>query len=582
MQSETKTCQNCNSDFIIEPNDFGFYEKVKVPPPTFCPRCRMQRRFTWRNNLSFYSRPCALCNKSGITLYSPDSGITVYCNKCWFGDKWDPKSYAQDYDFSKPFFTQFLELLKRVPQVATVNDDGIASLNCQWTHDCWFAKNCYMVFYSWQIENIMYSTYMLYGAKDMMDCMYIMDKAEWLYECINCESSYRLKYAQLCISCVDSSFMYDCRGCTNCFMCTGLRNEKYCFKNQRYTKEDYEKILAEYKLDTYAGTERAKKEFKEFLLSYPRRYAYIIQSKNCTGDLIFNGKDSKDVFSTQQPENCRFMDGCAKPTNSYDLSTAGEMTECYDGVTVDHSQLNLFGIFSVKSQELHYTQHCHSSKNLFGCVSMKKGNYCILNKQYSKEDYFIMVEKIKKQMEEIPYIDKNGCKYSYGEFYPAELSLFGYNETSAMEEFPLTKEQALARGFKWQDNTQRTTGKETLLPENIPDAISDVGDDILEQVLKCIDCERNYKIVPNELIFYKKMNIPVPHRCFHCRHAARIKRRNPFKLWHRQCMCQKENHDHSGIPRQGGASCPNEFETSYAPERPEIIYCEQCYQKEVY
>ena len=27
--------------------------------------------------------------------------------------------------------------------------------------------------------------------------------------------------------------------------------------------------------------------------------------------------------------------------------------------------------------------------------------------------------------------------------------------------------------------------------------------------------------------------------------------------------------------------CPNEFETSYAPDRPEIVYCEQCYQAEV-
>ena len=27
--------------------------------------------------------------------------------------------------------------------------------------------------------------------------------------------------------------------------------------------------------------------------------------------------------------------------------------------------------------------------------------------------------------------------------------------------------------------------------------------------------------------------------------------------------------------------CPNEFETTYAPERPEIVYCEQCYLREV-
>ncbi|HEY4493940.1 MAG TPA: hypothetical protein VJB95_00700, partial [Candidatus Paceibacterota bacterium] len=88
--------------------------------------------------------------------------------------------------------------------------------------------------------------------------------------------------------------------------------------------------------------------------------------------------------------------------------------------------------------------------------------------------------------------------------------------------------------------------------------------------------KRNYKIIQNELGFYRKMKIPVPRRCFHCRHKARIEKSNPFKLWHRSCMCDKKNHFH------GGALCEVEFETSYAPDRPEIVYCEKCYQAEVY
>jgi hypothetical protein len=95
----------------------------------------MQRRYAWRNTMTLYSSKCALCQKSIVTLYVPDSGITIYCNKCWWSDKWNPKDYAQDYDFSKPFFLQFNELMHKVPHIATVNDDGIASLNCEYTHD---------------------------------------------------------------------------------------------------------------------------------------------------------------------------------------------------------------------------------------------------------------------------------------------------------------------------------------------------------------------------------------------------------------------------------------------------------------
>jgi hypothetical protein len=357
-------------------------------------------------------------------------------------------------------------------------------------------------------------------------------------------------------------------------MCTGLRNKKYNFKNVEYSKEEYEKIVASYQLDTWEGVQRAQKEYDEFILSYPRRFAYIYHSVNSTGDMITDGKNSKYCFSVEAPENCRYYDNGAKPKDSYDINTAGEMTECYEGITIDHSHQNLFGIYSVKSQDIRYTQHCHSSKHLFGCTNMRNGTYCILNKQYTKEEYEELVPKIIAHMNEMPYVDKNGIEYKFGEFYPTELSVFGYNESIASEEYPMSKEDILAKGYKWQENVQRTTGKETLPSGKIPESIGDIPDTILSEILACVDCGRNYKIVSNELTFYKKLSVPIPRRCFHCRHSLRQKRRNPFRLWHRQCMCEKGNHGHEG-------TCKNEYETTYSPNRPEIVYCEVCYQKEI-
>ena len=235
----------------------------------------------------------------------------------------------------------------------------------------------------------------------------------------------------------------------------------------------------------------------------------------------------------------------------------------------------MFGIFSPKCQDVKYTQHCHNCKYSIGCDALRNSNYCILNKQYTKEEYEELLPKIIKHMNDMPYVDKKGRQYRFGEFYPSELSPFGYNETQAPEQFPLEKDEVIKNGYKWQDNIQRTTGKETIKPKNIPESINDVNELILNEILSCIECNRNYKIVPNELIFYKKMQIPIPRRCFHCRHANRVKRRRPFKLWQRSCMCEKKGHDHEG-------KCEVEFETSYAPDRPEITYCQKCYQQEVY
>src|ERR1035437_6171651 len=115
MQSQIKNCQNCKKDFIIEPDDFSFYEKIKVPPPTFCPECRSQRRLAWRNDFVFYNRNCDLCKRKIISIYSPDNPQIIYCNKCWWRDGWDVSSYGQDYDFSRSFFEQLKELSLKAP-----------------------------------------------------------------------------------------------------------------------------------------------------------------------------------------------------------------------------------------------------------------------------------------------------------------------------------------------------------------------------------------------------------------------------------------------------------------------------------
>jgi len=73
MKSETKKCQNCKKDLLIELEDFNFYEKIssasggEIPPPTFCPECRFARRMAWRNERALYKRKC---DATGINIIS--------------------------------------------------------------------------------------------------------------------------------------------------------------------------------------------------------------------------------------------------------------------------------------------------------------------------------------------------------------------------------------------------------------------------------------------------------------------------------------------------------------------------------
>lgn len=585
MKTETRNCQNCKSQFLIEPDDFGFYEKIGVPPPTWCPVCRKQRRLSWRNDMNLYSRKCDLCKRAIVSIYSTDKPFPVYCPKCWWSDKWDPKSYAQDYDFSKTFFEQFKELQGKVPALALVNDDGIASVNCEYTQDFAFSKNCYMVFIAWKLENCMYGNYAVHG-KDNLDFLSSMGECQYTYDTVFTEKCYQSRNVYYSSSLSNCAFCYDCRDSLDCFMCVGLRHKRHCFKNKQYTKEEYEKVLKEYRLDTWSGVERAKKEFQPMLLQYPRKFANFRNCVNCTGDALINGKNSKYCFNVQRPEDCKWFENGDTPKDSYDLSIGGELNQCYEGITPDHSYRNFFSIFSWKNTNVAYVDACHSSKNLFGCCGLKSAEYSILNKQYVKEEYEKLVQRIKAHMDLQPYIAKDGTPYRFGEFFPSELSYFGYNETVAQEFIPLTKEKAVEKNLPWQDHFQFTTGKETMAAGALPETIKEVSDSILKEIFVCERCKRNFKITAQELNFYRLLNIAIPRHCFCCRHTERLLIKNPNTLWHRACTCggAKSTNDvyQNTISHFHGADhCPNEFETTYAPERKEIVYCEQCYNAEV-
>jgi hypothetical protein len=151
----------------------------------------------------------------------------------------------------------------------------------------------------------------------------------------------------------------------------------------------------------------------------------------------------------------------------------------------------------------------------------------------------------------------------------------------AIEQFPLTKEEALAQGYQWRDFENKDY-KNTITASDLPKNIKDATNDILEEIVlckhegKCLhQCTKGYRIIEEELNFYKQMNIPLPTECPNCRYYKRLERRNPWKLWDRECMCSNENHSHN-------SKCENIFKTNYAPDRPETIYCKQCYQQEIY
>jgi len=196
-------------------------------------------------------------------------------------------------------------------------------------------------------------------------------------------------------------------------------------------------------------------------------------------------------------------------------------------------------------------EHC------FACVGLRNKQYCILNKQYTEEEYNILVPKI------IEHMRKTG---EWGEFFSPSLSPFGYNETVAMEYFPLSKEEVLKLGFNWSDYEPPFPKVEKIIPASkLPENIADIPDDILNWAIECEVTKKPFRIIKQELEFYRKHSLPIPRRHPDQRHLDRLALRNPRKLYERKCD-----------------QCHKDMITTYAPDRPETVYCEECYQREVY
>ena len=599
VNSETRQCQNCKSSFEIDAQDFGFYEKVKVPPPTWCPECRNMRRLAWREKSSLFRDVCKLCGRAIITIHAPDGPFTVYCRECWRSDKWDSMDYGRDYDFNKPFFSQYRELMEAVPRPALT---GTNLVNSDFTHASLNLKNCHYVFWSYYSEDSQ-NCYGLLLSRNSYDC-YITDNSDHAYESLHSNRLYRVRFGYFADDCLDSAFLYDCVGCSDCFGCINLRKQKYCLFNQKLPKEEYFARVKYWDLGSYHKLKEAKEKFRALYLATPRRYAHVLNSENVTGDIIRDTKDCQTCFSALDGvQNCRYLYfGGLNLKDSQDVSAGGDTSELlYEACnTSGHVYQASFVSGAGNSRDVTYCDWPRDSQDLFGCVSVRNKRYCILNKRYTREEYEALIPKIKEQMNAMPYRDKRGREYRFGEFFPTELSAYAYNENNAFYWYPKTKAEVLAEGWQWREPVLRDY-KITLPAEELPDHIQDVKDAVLEETIGCHhqgkcneQCTTAFRINREELEFYRKMNVALPRLCPNCRDAERLKWRNRFHLWPKRCMCAGS----TSSPR-GGASgglqtayrntaehfhesrpCPNEFETTYAPDCPEIVYCDKCYKAE--
>lgn len=544
------TCTKCKIGFEVTEADKAFYSNRNVPAPTHCHSCRQQRRIAWRNDQNYYHNKCQICEKSLISIYSPDKNISVLCRECFWSDKFDPLQYGTDFDFNKTFSEQFKQLQEKTPRIAIYNTQ---SENSEYTIHSARNRNCYMGSSLIDNEDIFYSDWVM-NSKDCMDSLFCT-QMERCYQCIDSQECYNSDYLKICVSLSDSFLCFDCRNGENLIGCIGLRNKQNYILNQKSTKEECEQTKQ--KLQTDPDFFKIfKKKYEELCLKLPKRDKWIINSENCHGNHIFNSKNVLLGFNCRNIEDGKYIFESIDSKDVYDITrTVGEFL--YDCQGIVDLQYSMFCNLTYHSGNMIYCDNCQNCNFCFGSISLKRNKYCILNKQYTKEEYEQMVPRIIEHMKKTQ---------EWGEFFPIGISPFGYNETKAQEFFPLTKEECLAEGYKWCEfEAELPKVAKTINASQIPPNVKDVPDDILDWAITCEESNKPFKIISQELEFYRSKNLPIPHISPQERHKKRMATKKDRTIYERKC-----------------ARCDTGIKTTYPPDGPEIVYCEKCYLEEVY
>ncbi len=452
----------------------------------------------FRNQQTLYRRTCDLSGKSIISIYSPEKDQAVYSPVEWWSDKWDAVTYAQDIDWDRPFLEQFKALMRKVPHLGVLvsNTD-----NSDFTNQSYNTKNCYLSSAIKDCEDVLYSQNSN-KLDDCMDASYCFH-SELLYECTDTHDSYGSCALHHCINCSDSFFLFDCIGCRDCFGCIGLRQQQYHFFNQRCEPEEYARKVAAYGLHTHEGMQKAVADFRKFLGQTDHETSFMIQCENVTGNNIKTSRNCVECYDSLDLEDCAYSTwifGCKDAVDCYGM---GESEIAYECVGVEEVQKVAFSFGTSSSHDCYYTDLCFQCAHCFGCVGLRRKKYCIFNKEYTQEEYESLLPRL---------IDKMQKERIWGEFFPAEISAFAYNETKAQEIFPLTKEQAADKNYLWKDDIDEVPVVEKIIPgDRLPSSIDDIPDDLLQWAVSCEVSGRPFRITKSELAFYRKRRLPVPH-----------------------------------------------------------------------
>lgn len=286
------------------------------------------------------------------------------------------------------FYQKFQQLKQNLPQPPTFSSD---LENSDFVSYCYRLKNCYFCFDTVDSQNCSYC-FDSFKSIGCIDCDYVVD-SELLYECNDAYKCYNSAYLDYCARLYDSYYCLDCFDSHDLFGCVHLKHKQYCIYNKQYSKAEYNERITQL-LKEPASIHLT--HLNKLAQKYPIGPTYISHSENCDyGNQVHYCKNCYLCFDVARSEDCAYMYDSFHSKSSFDLTYCFKAELCYECTdsakiyNCDHLE------WSSDCFDSSYLVNCKDCHNCFGCVGINHKRFCILNRQYTEEDYTKIVNSIK-------------------------------------------------------------------------------------------------------------------------------------------------------------------------------------------
>src|SRR3989339_541125 len=496
-----RICILTGEKWFMDEREIKIYRSFNVPPLDIAPNTVWKWLAYFDTGYQFWWNKHAETGKPVLSFHHPASGIRVLPDEEWHARDFSTMTYP--YDPSRSFFEQMREFELQVPFLASyhfVPPERSISLVSLGDKDSYFVLSCSSIDSFYSVGAFQSESSSLVFLGDYIVKSHTIVHSEYVRESHDC---------------MDSAFLFDCRNCKNCFGATNKRNRQYIFFNEQLTKEEYEKRVGAIDLGSRKILNEWTSKFEAFLREqtiWPENFSQNFS--NSTGDYLNGATDCQECFYTSEGASGDFRCVFSMGNNHENAYTYAPMnaSRTYQCLVSPKATGSKFCFRCPGSEQCEYSIQCSDCRFCFGCIGLKRKSYCLFNKQYSEEEYWPMVDRVKSRM-----LDDG----EYGYFFPVTFSGTYVPESGAVVWCGATEEELKQIGGNVFDpNDDGATMKTDFDPSSmksaaeVPDSIDELTDDWIDVPIYDPQAKRSFRILKPEAEHYRALRIPPPNRHF--------------------------------------------------------------------